>query len=425
MEERIKEEYDAIIVGGGPAGTTTATLLAKRGYQVLLVDSSRKKTRFKSTVNEKSLEGGEIGESLIPYCNEILDEVGVWESMREDYKHKGGLLFPNPDGAIDSEVNFERNFSNPIKKFTLQVHRPDFDKRLRVHAQNNGVTLLEDRVQDFLWDGTRIYGIGTNNEKYLSRFVVDASGTGRLAAKQFGWIEKDEAVRAALFGHLTHTTSDAGKEGYTAIGFHPKSRVWSWFIPLSGEIASVGLVAPKTKIGEIRKNPDRWRAELYQNKWFYNHLRNAELRGNEIIACPFNGYKCNYAAAPGLVLVGDALYFNNPIFSTGVQIALSSGKFCADLIDRALKGNSESQELHSYAETVTRGLTAFDRIIRAFHDSHYDHRNMRNQPGFREHLNELLAGNAFDRDYKELYEVLEANGVALSEGATFGVWGPK
>jgi flavin-dependent dehydrogenase len=357
--------YDAAIVGGGPAGAAAGTQLAKAGKRVIILE-------------KESFPRFSIGESLLPYGNDLLRELGVWEKLeRAGFLRKYGAEFCTGDGLRLQRFWFGQNMG-PSHEYSYQVERAHFDQLLLDHAREQGCEVREqtrvDGIESQQNEITTLRCTGLNGDMAVkARWIVDASGRAAFSAGRIGLQRRStlKKRRVAIFGHFEGVFRNGGKaEGHITIARFAKG--WFWLIPLAGGRTSVGVVLPSE---EARLNSGRRLEDIFEEAVRSNDEVRVRLQGAKILT-PLRAtgdYSWKFArfATPRLLLTGDAAGFVDPIFSSGVMLALKSAMRAADLIIKASSsGRSLTHwECISYTREVTRWMRQYTRIIRSFYDN--------------------------------------------------------
>lgn len=349
--------YDVIIIGGGPGGSTAGTFLAKSGLSVGIFERENY-PRF------------HIGESLLPASMPILKETGFFETLSGGkYIEKYGARFV--DFKTDEEIYFGfQDGLNPDIPMAFEVERCEFDRDILEHARKSGVTVFQpERVKEVEFLSSHVV-VKTNRGTYEAKFLVD--GSGRDA-----WIGKQEKMRqvnrdlnnVAVFAHYHGVQRFSGKnEGDILIGLLP-DRAWNWIIPFKGEKTSVGVVCTSsqfdagTDLGAYLEN------RLSLSPRVQGYMKNAE-RATEVTVISNYSHTCQSLTGDRWILIGDAAVFLDPIFSSGVHVSLTSGKYAAETIINALHQGLTLQQdglgMH-YQTKVMRGVKRFHSLISLFY----------------------------------------------------------
>lgn len=348
---------DVLIIGGGPAGSIAAASLAQKGYTVNVVE----KTPFPRFV---------IGESLLPRCNELLEMNGMLETIdKHGFMVKRGACF-EMDGLRET-YNFSENIGQ-VHGTSYQVKREEFDDLLLKQAVAFGSTLYEE-TEITAFDPETTTATGRDKEgnplRFKASFALDASGYGRLFPRLLGLDEPSELkVRSAVFTRITGDIRPEDEtEGYIYIYVHGNNDAWIWTIPFSDGVTSVGVVCSE----------EYFRTFGLENEPFWDLMiastpGAAERLANAVKILPvgkIDGYSANVKSMVGknYCMAGNATEFLDPVFSSGVTLALESGNRAALLIDRTLKGETVDWE-NEYAAYMMKGINVFREFVGAWYD---------------------------------------------------------
>ena len=413
----MSQTLDAIVIGGGPAGTTAATMLARRGRKVALFDKVRH-PRY------------HIGESLIPFCWYTLERLGLARRMEQSkLVKKFSVQFVGTSGAENRPFYFFEHLYHP-SAVAWQVLRSEFDQMLLDHSREQGVVVEEGVKAErlLLDDAGKVVGVRLRGEDGVERDVhapitIDASGRDALAPAQFGWRVLDQDLnRFALWTYFKGALRDPGIDaGATTVASVPGGG-WFWYIPLHDDVISVGVVERKEhlfKPGEGGSQEALERAygrAVKTNPWVERHLaggtRSAEFRvTNEY------SYRSRHCARDGLVLAGDALSFLDPIFSSGVYLALRMGELVAESVDAALTaGDVSAQRFADYGAAVSAGVGAIRGLVYSFYAPDFSFsKAVKRDPSCRVDISDLLIGNFF-RDYDPFFRLVNEFSGGLPRG---------
>lgn len=399
----LKKNYDAIVVGGGPAGSSTAALLAEKGHDVLVVEKE-KFPRY------------HVGESLMPFCYFPLERLGLIDTLMESANpRKYCVQFVRQDGFLSQPFYFFQHFDHPSST-TWQVWRSEFDKMILDKARFNGATVMEEtKAKKLIKSGDRVEGITVESEEMGSLdlhapIVVDASGRDCFAAHKQKWMVRDpELKKIALWTYFKGAKRDPGlDEGATTVAYLP-NKGWFWYIPLSGDMVSVGIVAERDYLfnGSTKDHEEIFQREVMNNEWIKEHLAEAEQTGEYRITGEYS-YRNRYCASEGLVLAGDALGFLDPVFSSGVFLALKSGVMLADEIDLALKaGDLSAKSFDRYGKRMQSSIETMRKIVYAFYDKDFSFGDIAKRGDhLRAALTDCLIGNVDDNEFRELFDAM-------------------
>ncbi len=401
-------EVDVLVVGGGPAGCAAATLVAQAGHRVMLLE--RQETPiFK------------IGESLIPASFETLDRLGMIDQLRASrFPKKYSVQFFSGSGKASSPFYFHETDPGDRSQ-TWQVLRSEFDGMLLANAEHHGVDVRRGAaVKEILFDGPaggRAVGVkasfsGGESRKIKSRVLMDATGQRAMIARQLGIRQHDACLRmAAIFTHFEGAQRDPGiDEGATLILQTEDNRCWFWYIPLPDDRVSVGVVGPIDYLIRDRQgNPQAtFDQEVMRCPGLAPRLTTARQSMGVKVLNDFS-YTAERAAGDGWVLVGDAFGFLDPIYSSGMLLALKSGELAADATIAALAAEDPSAErLGTFEPTLRAGMASFRQLIYAFYTPDFNFaRFLKRFPQHRLAVVDILIGDVFDRDFSALFEDLQ------------------
>lgn len=377
---------DVAVIGAGPAGSSAAALLRRRGHSVAVVEAQR----FPRFV---------IGESLLAHCMDHLDEAGMLEAVEgRGYLVKRGALFLR--GAERSDFDFADQFTKGWT-WTWQVPRADFDLTLANSAFRQGVPLFYEHTVTGIEVGPphTLTVKGPEGERRIgARWVVDASGYGRVLPRLLG-LDRPSSLptRRALFSHVEGDRRPEGPdENRIWICLHPGG-AWIWIIPFSDGITSVGVVADLAFFERYAGDDEAvLRAALAEDANAAARLRDMKLLWAPRI---LQGYSASVTrmTGPGYVLVGNATEFLDPVFSSGVTLALESANRAAKLVDRALAGQ-EPDWTRDYEQYMSVGIAAFRSFVEGWYDGAFPRvlfaRNP--SPTIRQQITSVLAGYVWD-----------------------------
>ncbi len=397
-------DYDAIIIGGGPAGSTAATLLAGKGHRVLLLE-------------KETFPRYHVGESLMPFCWFTLNRLGVIDRMNEiGFVRKSSVQFATIDGRISAPFYFFQHFDHPAAT-TWQVERKDFDLMLLDNARSKGVEVRENTtVLDFLRTGDRISGVRAqtgDGEPFQVQAPVTLDCTGRdaLYQRKHGTRKRDPMLnKVSIWTLYQDAKRDPGlDEGATTIAYLPGGG-WFWNIPLRNGIVSSGIVAERDYLfrsGQTRDPAEIYTREIENNAWIKDHLSQGRQFGEYWVTGEYS-YRAEHCATDGLLMVGDAFAFLDPVFSSGVFLALKSAEMAADAVDAALeKGDTSAAAFATYGEELCGHIETMRRIVYAFYDPEFSFAKLiRKYPDLRGRLTDVLIGNVDGKDYSDLMRAI-------------------
>ncbi|MGH8173702.1 MAG: NAD(P)/FAD-dependent oxidoreductase [Rhodanobacteraceae bacterium] len=383
-------DCDVLVVGGGPGGSTTAALLTRRGYRVVQLEKDRH-PRF------------HIGESLLPCNLPILEDLGVLEKVRALGVVKFGADFPKGDSDYHT-FEFRRALGDS-PPHAFQVKREEFDQMLFEHARESGVDAREGiKVERVAANGidaiTATARDGEGNVFTLrARYLVDASGRETLLGSALKLKRKnDKHQSAAIFAHFRGVELRPGEEAGN-ISIYRFDYGWCWFIPLRDGVMSVGCVCFPEYLKQRRgRNEEFLLDTLKQMPAAWARMGAAEMI-SEVRVTGNYSYSCSRMAGPGWVMVGDAYAFVDPVFSSGVYLAMHSGKQAAALVDDVLREPArEAQLQRQFTRRIRRGVRVFSWFIYRFNSPVMRQlfASPRNILRVEEGVVSMLAGDVFD-----------------------------
>lgn len=387
-------ETDVLIIGGGPAGSTFATLMAKKGKKVILLEMGHH-PRF------------HIGESLLPMTLPIFEQLGVADQIEAIGITKYGAEFNAPGGEKRRETFYFDFALDKNHPHAYEIHRPEFDRILFQNARSTGVDAREGiKVTDISFNSNGSANViaktktGTQHQ-FRASFLVDASGRETFLSRRFGLKQKSKQHNsAAIFAHFDGVERRSGRdEGNISIYWFAHG--WFWMIPLKGGRMSVGAVCYpeylKTRsasTGEFLQQTIEMVPEISQR------MKNSNLAG-EVRATgnfTYGSSKMYGGRGENWLLIGDAYAFIDPVFSSGIHIAMSGAAKAVGAVDACLDDPESSQAiLGKYHRQITRALKTFSWLIHRFNSPVIQKLFMSpsNQWRVQETLISLLAGDLY------------------------------
>ena len=401
---------DVLVIGGGPAGSTISALLAERGRDVVMLEKERH-PRF------------HIGESLLPYNMPLFEQLGVAKEIKSIGMPKYGAEFVSPSHVKPVMFEFANALDNSFPS-TYQVRRSEFDHILFRNAARKGARAIEGcRVTgvDFHPGGATVTAREeTGSERtWRARFVADASGRDTFLASRLGMKERSRKHNsAAIYGHFSGATRLPGRaEGNITIFWFDHG--WFWFIPLADGPTSIGAVCWPHYMKTRKTNPGQFLLDtIALCPALAERVRHAELI-SPVTATGNYSYSAGRAAGTNYIMLGDAFAFIDPIFSTGVFLAMHGAFVGADAVEICLDHPRRARRaLNAYDASVHRGVRIFSWFIyRVMTPGLRDlFMNPNNRFQLRDALLSVLAGNIFLRTrlvmkilaLKALYYVVSA-----------------
>jgi len=385
------EECDVAVIGGGPAGSTAAALLARRGYKVIALEKARH-PRF------------HIGESLLPMNLPLFERLGVLDKVRALGVFKAGADF-----EADNERGYNTfAFARAIGKsppHAYQVWRQDFDQMLYEHARKCGADAREGHevlaVGQSGPRATRLEVRTDDGGSYFiqARYLVDASGRDAFLAARRKLRRKNRRHQsAAIFGHFRGAQARLGEDAGN-ISIYRFDHGWMWMIPLPDGVMSVGAVCRPEYLKQRKGRTVEYLLDtLKQNQRLWQRMQHAALIGEVRVTGNYS-YDSTCMGGPGWVLVGDAFAFLDPVFSSGVYLAMSGAESAAAVVDTALREPGREKALLRKLESRQRGgMRRFSFFIYRFNGPVMQQmfRQPRNTWQLEQGVNSMLAGDLFD-----------------------------
>ena len=383
------KQYDVIVIGGGPAGSTAAAVLGMKGRRVVVLERE-KFPRY------------HIGESLLPYCYFPLKRIGMIEKMKEsDFTKKYSVQFVTPNGRLSVPFYFFEHWDHEAAK-TWQVNRSQFDEMLLNNAREKGAEVIEEiTARELIWDNDTVVGVKAVNkagemQEFRATVTIDATGRDAFAISRNSWKVRDAYLnKIAVWTYYKGAKRDEGIDGgATTVAFVPH-KGWFWYIPLAGDILSVGVVAEKDYLYSDSKDLETiFQTEVKKNPWIEQHLAVGEQTGQYYVTGEYS-YRSRYCSANGLVLTGDAFGFLDPVFSSGVCLALSGGELAADTVDAALtEGNISAARFTEYGASMSKAIESMRKMVYGFYNENFSFREFLDaHPDMKGDITDCLSGN--------------------------------
>ena len=352
------ENTDVLVIGAGPSGSIAASLINKQGFKVKIVE----KEKFPRFV---------IGESLLPRVMDHLDEAGLLEAVKKaGFQEKFGAKFVRGEEVCD--FNFGNQFTDGWK-WTWQVPRGQFDQLMASEVEKMGVPVeYQTTVTNIEFNGTNstttVVDKDGNQKQIKARYIVDASGYGRVIPRMFG-LDKPSNFepRKTHFTHFKDLKRPGGIDGNRITVVIHQQRTWIWIIPFSNGVTSVGFVADPEFFLDHPENPvERMRSIIATDPHTKERFADAEMMFEPRT---IEGYAISTKQlfGDGFVLCGNATEFLDPVFSSGVTFAMESGAKAAKLVCEQLKGNSVDWQ-KEYTDYMMQGINTFRTYVAGWYN---------------------------------------------------------
>ena len=356
--------YDVAIIGGGPAGSTAATLLARAGRRVVVFERE-KFPRF------------HIGESLLPVSMKTFTRLGVHEKfLAAGFMEKFGGEMASPDSEEGVKFYFKDGYRSQTDR-SYQVPRAEFDKVLLNHAAENGAEVREEtlvRRVEFFRDRAELQ-IQTKhrpNDKMSARYVIDASGRHSVLGNHFKLKQAYEHLqKISIFAHYEGVVGDEGRDGTLTRQLRAADR-WFWYVPLSQERSSIGVVLDTALFKQTKKTPEEFLDEsLAEQPFLAQRMAGARRVTRAYVNADFS-YRQSRLTGERWMLAGDAAGFIDPVFSSGVFLALLAGEQCADILDVVLDHPRKAPRLFArYERLLRRVMKGYLRFVDAWYTKEF------------------------------------------------------
>ena len=387
-------QFDVIVIGGGPAGSILACLLAQRGHRCLVLERD---------IHPRD----HVGESLTPSTNAIFDRIGFLEKIeRAGFVHKPGACWTAPRSRVGAFLSLRlAEFPPPGAKqsYTYNVERDEFDALLIRHAHESGAKVVQGAtVQQVLFDEDRAVGVRARfadgwSHDLFAPMIVDASGRRGVLPRQLGLKKSDpEFNQFGIYSWFRGVEPNPpGHDGFLFLHFLGLERAWAWQIPLRNGVCSVGVVTEKGDFdagGQTRES--LFESLVQRNRTLAHNMRAAERIRPWWLEGDYS-YKVDRLIGNGWLLVGDALRFVDPVFSTGLDVASYSALYAYEAIDSMSTGKPEEVALAGYERAVSGGVDAWYELISLFYQLQNLFTLFAVKREFRERVIRILQGNLY------------------------------
>lgn len=405
-------EYDVIVIGGGPSGSTTAALVADAGYRTLLLERDVEPRR-------------KVGESLMPETYWVFERLGVLEGLKKGpFVEKVGVQFVSSSGKESSPFLFTRHDPRECGR-TWHVERAKFDQFLLDNAAKKGVEVHRGaRVLEVVFEGDRATGVrlattgepasagGENGNLIRAQVIVDASGQAGILGARFALRQPNPKFRkAAIWGHFRGSRRDVIDDGVMTVCFRTQSnRSWFWHIPLSNDVVSIGVVSDADYFFRPGAGtPDELFAEEVADcPAMAKRLEGAEKVAGLDVVKEYS-YATGRSSGDGWVLVGDSWGFIDPIYSSGVWFALKSGQLAADVIVEGLRnGDTSEAQLGKWVPDFARGTSWVRKLAEAWYCGQFRvGKFIREYPQHVGPMTDILIGRIFHPEAGQIFDDLD------------------
>jgi len=408
--------YDVIIIGGGPAGSAASSILAEYGHRVIVLERE-KFPRY------------HIGESLIPFTYGPLERLGLIPMMKSSaFVKKYSVQFISPNGKASEPFYFFTRYDRDTIAQTWQVLRSEFDEILMNHTRSKGTIVREEiEVKELLRDNGKVIGVRAQNktgcvEEFFAPITLDCTGKEAFSSVRNGWRMKDPYLnKIAVWTYYRGAKRDPGiDEGATTVAYVPE-KGWFWYIPQHENMISVGVVADgKYLTRDGVRDPEKiFKREIEQNVWIKDHLSIGEVAGPYRLISEYS-HHARHCASDGLLLVGDAFAFLDPVFSSGLMLALKSGVMAADEVHKAfLEKDFSPQRFGEYAISMRTSVENMRKLIYAFYDPKFSFKKLIDKyPDAAGEITDCLSGDV-GKDFSPLWKKI-SEFVPLPDDLPFG-----
>ena len=398
---------DVVVIGGGPAGSTVSTVMAQQGLRVELFERERF-PRF------------HIGESLIPETYWVLKRLNMLPKMQQShFVKKYSVQFVSASGKLSAPFYFWDNKPHECSQ-TWQVVRSEFDQMMLENAREHGVIAHEGaRVLDLIWDKDRACGVTIRQEDGSSRevkakVVVDASGQAGLIQNRLRLRVWDPVLnKGAIWTYWEGAYRDTGRdEGATMVLQTASRNGWFWYIPQHNNIVSVGVVAPFDYLFKNRASPANYEQTYHEEVDACPAVKERVSPGRRVagyFATKDYSYRATKVAGDGWVMIGDAWGFLDPLYSSGVLLALKSGEMAADAIVEGLAtGDTSAAQLGKWGDEFNKGVDRMRRLVCEYYDGFSFGNFVRHYPDLQGTVTDLLIGDLFTDRVDKVWQPMES-----------------
>lgn len=394
--------YDVIVMGGGPAGSSVASILAREGRKVILFE-------------KEIFPRHHIGESLMTDTYWTFRRMGFLDKLKESpFVRKYSVQFANAAGKESRPFYFFEGVHHE-SAVTWQVTRAHFDHLLINHAADQGAVVHQGvLVKQVLFEGDKAVGVEVqmpdgSREQFFANVVVDATGQMAMLSNKFRWRVRDPKLKKAVlysYWKNAHREPDLNGGATLVLRTEPGSGGWFWYIPLDNDITSVGIVADPEYLVQGRGQD---LAKIYEEEIAKCQPCAKRVAGGERVDKIYSildySYRSKKNAGNGFIIIGDAYGFLDPIYSSGVLLALKMAELAADAIHDAFNHDDFSAErLGQYQAKLDRGIESMRKLVYAFYNEGFSFSGfLRKYPDERVHIINLLIGDVFREGVDQVY----------------------
>lgn len=402
------DEYDVIVIGGGPAGATTAALVAEHGHSVLLLERAE-------------LPRFHVGESLIPESYWPLKRLGLIDRLKaSSFPRKYSVQFVS-EGVRESAPFYFDLYNPHESSATWQVERGQFDQMLLDRARELGAVVhTSAQATEVIYDADVAVGVkcrlmnedgGRVQREIRCRVVVDATGQSAFISNRKGQRDPDPFLKkGTIWTYWKGAHRDPGRdEGATIIMQTPGKKSWFWYIPLQDDVVSIGCTGSmEYMFGKGCGDAESvYHRELSRCPAMQKRLASAE-RCTDFFTTKDFSYYSRQGAGNGWLLVGDAFGFIDPVYSSGVFLALKGGEFAADAIHDALeRGDLTAPRLGQWQPLYKQGIENFRKLVYAFYASEFSFGTfLKENPQYKSNMVDILVGDVFKPGVGDIFDAI-------------------